>query len=612
MNYDKPLTNFRVKDDLKVGDPAKRVMGGELSKEFEAIAAAITELSNESQLPNIDSDINFCGAVDATDSADFPGFTRSVQGGDIYLTTTEGPAAPEWTGLDGAMLNVGNAIGFSAVEGRWYLIGDVGSTTGLNGEDGADGAPGKDGDPGQDGKDGDPGKDGNDGAPGKDGNDGAPGKDGEDGAPGEDGEDGTPGTNGQDGAPGKDGEKGEKGDDGEKGDKGEAGKDADGGDDVWVVSDPNEFGQRLVRFPDQISNPDDIYDFKIRYSTDPEQGTISRALINAYKLYVKDIESTGSIKATDSVESTEVKAAAVEAGASIALEQVVVGGIVVGDAVIKSSFSEDQKAEAMGVQSALKVIKPMPDPLPNKVTVDIDKDGNITAKGAVQASEFLDADGNNILKIPYDESNHKLMVSTIELSLDPATGEWGHDSYLHHGGMTMSGYAGDGDWAESAISVYAFPAGIGTSYFQYVYDLDTAGASDPVHVYGDGVWAVWEEPNAPTKDFAVRIWGGRLKRAGIGAPYGQCEFYEGHFEEVYADSYLDKDGSAMMSISDVIDGFSAIQTAVSDEATVEGLRDSIVNAVGGFIERLEARQAEVKEKVRKSAEELAATMEITE
>ena len=169
-----------------------------------------------------------------------------------------------------------------------------------------------------------------------------------------------------------------------------------GGDDLWVVSDPNEFGQRRASFPDQISNPDDIYDFCIRYSTDPEQGTISRALINAYKFYVKDIEATGSIE-SDSVETREVVAAAVEAGASIALEQVVVGGIVVGDAVIKSSFSEEQQAEAMGLQSALKVIKPMPDPIPNKVTVDIDKDGSITAAGAVQAADFLDADGNSII-----------------------------------------------------------------------------------------------------------------------------------------------------------------------------------------------------------------------
>jgi len=182
-----------------------------------------------------------------------------------------------------------------------------------------------------------------------------------------------------------------------------------GGDDIWLASDPDEFGHRVVTFPDQISNPDDIHDFYIRYSTDPEQGTISRATINAYKFYGKYIEAI-DIKASDSVETKEVIAAAVETVASVSVEQVVVGGIVVGDtAPITSSFSEEQKAEAMGLQSALKIIKPLPDPLPNKVTIDIDKDGNITAEGVVQAADYLDADGNSIVGAgdDYDDSQIK-------------------------------------------------------------------------------------------------------------------------------------------------------------------------------------------------------------
>ena len=374
-----------------------------------------------------------------------------------------------------------------------------------------------------------------------------------------------------------------------------------GGDDLWVASEPDQFGQRIAKFSDQLDNPDDARNFFIRYYTDPEQGTKSNSLINTEKLWANKIEAK-DIAATDSVTSDEVKAEAVEAVSSVALDQTVLGGITVGQSDGSTSYTEEQEAEAKAGLSALTVWKQgLPRP---QVTVSIEKNGNITSKGVVQANDYLDADGNSIVSIDwFDESDHQPEVSAIKLSSNYKTGDWGADNFAAYGGAVVSGLAADENIATCSTMVYAFPNGLTTAYRQYAYDLD---GENNANIYGEGVWAVWEEPNPLSSDFNVRIWGGHpsRKRPGIGAPFGMCEFYQGHFEEVRASAYQDKDGNAMMSISDVIDGFSAIQQAVSDEVTVEGLRDSIANAVGGFIERLEAKQAEVAEMVRKSAEEL--------
>ena len=181
--------------------------------------------------------------------------------------------------------------------------------------------------------------------------------------------------------------------------------DADGNSiiraDIWVVSDPDQFGVRRVKFPDQISKPGDIYDFMIRYSSDPEQGTMSRGTINAYKIYVKDIEASSikapDIIASDSVQSPKVTAELVQSISSTSTKQEVLGSIVIGKIEETESFSEEQKAAAMGLNSAFKVVKSYsPAPIPDKVMVDIDKDGNITAKGVVQAADFLDSNGDSI------------------------------------------------------------------------------------------------------------------------------------------------------------------------------------------------------------------------
>ena len=241
---------------------------------------------------------------------------------------------------------------------------------------------------------------------------------------------------------------------------------------------------------------------------------------------------------------------------------------------------------------------------------------NLKTYGTMQAADFLDADGNSIVggggsEIPFEEG--VVSLRGLEIATDSITGEWGHEVFAKEGGLKLDGgHASGKSGSYARFTTFNFdPYTLSQGYVQYCYDTDDNGVESPSSVYDNSTWAVWEHHNAPVSDFNVRMWGGRNagKRAGIGAPWGRCDFWEGHFSEVYAESYLDKDGNAMMSISDVIDGFSAVQQAVSDEITVEGLRDAIANAMGGFIERLEARQAEVQAKVKKSADDYHELME---
>jgi|SaaInlV_100m_DNA_5_1039725.scaffolds.fasta_scaffold07597_2 hypothetical protein len=379
MSYDKPITNYRVKDELRVGDPAKRVLGGELSNEFEAIAKAITNIENMVLLPNIDSDINWCGALDATSSFEYPGGLRSVQGGDIYLTTTAGKAAPEWIGLDGAELNVGNAIGFSAVEGRWYLIGDIA------GVEGQEGPQGEQGEKGEKGDDGEPGADGKDGADGTDGVDGKDGVDGEDGLPGADGADGKDGVDGKDGA---DGEKGDKGD------KGEDGKDADSVEGFLKGVDeyeaPRDVPTNMVSW-----TTDDSYNtksgvFNIRYE---KKSFAPDYFVTFYGHFAQSNLTMGVHCEDDYGYSTQLAGpyglavTIASSQAQFLTPEIALGG--------DYGYCEDENA-----------------------AVKLKRDGPSTFKHAVQAADFLDADGNSIVGAGGGGGGEGFLKSVDEIEFD--------------------------------------------------------------------------------------------------------------------------------------------------------------------------------------------------
>ena len=66
--------------------------------------------------------------------------------------------------------------------------------------------------------------------------------------------------------------------------------------------------------------------------------------------------------------------------------------------------------------------------------------------------------------------------------------------------------------------------------------------------------------------------------------------------------HTQNDGEAVLSVKDLIEVFETLREATKEEKTMEGLRDSIGNCVGGIVERLEAIQAATDEQ---TAQEMA-------
>ena len=68
---------------------------------------------------------------------------------------------------------------------------------------------------------------------------------------------------------------------------------------------------------------------------------------------------------------------------------------------------------------------------------------------------------------------------------------------------------------------------------------------------------------------------------------------DGYFSGTVNSTRMIADGHLVMSTRDIIETLHTLREATKDETTLEGLRDSIGNAVGGLIERFEAMQAQV-------------------
>jgi hypothetical protein len=66
--------------------------------------------------------------------------------------------------------------------------------------------------------------------------------------------------------------------------------------------------------------------------------------------------------------------------------------------------------------------------------------------------------------------------------------------------------------------------------------------------------------------------------------------------------HTQNENEAVLSVNDLIDVLHSLREATQEEKTVEGLRDSIGNCVGGIIEKLEAIQAETEEQLAQELE----------
>jgi hypothetical protein len=78
-----------------------------------------TEWGNTA-IPLLEAELQFMGGADPTQPA-----PANPSNGDIYLANIQGAAHPSWTGISGMTVQIGNAIGWSEKNARWYLLGDV-------------------------------------------------------------------------------------------------------------------------------------------------------------------------------------------------------------------------------------------------------------------------------------------------------------------------------------------------------------------------------------------------------------------------------------------------------------------------------------------------------
>ena len=73
--------------------------------------------------------------------------------------------------------------------------------------------------------------------------------------------------------------------------------------------------------------------------------------------------------------------------------------------------------------------------------------------------------------------------------------------------------------------------------------------------------------------------------------------------------HTQNDGEAVLSVRDLIGVLQDLREATKDEQTMEGLRDSIGNCVGGIVERLEAIQADTDKQTAEEMEAFAQNQE---
>ncbi len=74
----------------------------------------------------IETALTFKGGLDLTDSSVYP---EAISDGDLYIANDDGVIASEWTGIAGISVNAGNFVGWAETKGRWYLLGDLASSS---------------------------------------------------------------------------------------------------------------------------------------------------------------------------------------------------------------------------------------------------------------------------------------------------------------------------------------------------------------------------------------------------------------------------------------------------------------------------------------------------
>lgn len=77
----------------------------------------------EAESFHIDTELQFKGGISVVSD---PAPTQK-ENGDLYINNEEGIAGQSWTGIAGEAINEANAVGWSATNARWYILGDIAS-----------------------------------------------------------------------------------------------------------------------------------------------------------------------------------------------------------------------------------------------------------------------------------------------------------------------------------------------------------------------------------------------------------------------------------------------------------------------------------------------------
>ena len=73
---------------------------------------------------HIDTELTYQGSVNLTLA-----MTVTPVNGDLYINDTEGVVHSSWVGIAGVTVRAGNVIGYATKNARWYLLGDIASSS---------------------------------------------------------------------------------------------------------------------------------------------------------------------------------------------------------------------------------------------------------------------------------------------------------------------------------------------------------------------------------------------------------------------------------------------------------------------------------------------------
>jgi hypothetical protein len=172
-----------------------------------------------------------------------------------------------------------------------------------------------------------------------------------------------------------------------------------GGSLIWSEVTDSGTGEKIVRITGAGADTTNSRNATFRY--DPANNRVYQNIyhVTSNKIWADEMLIDGSLNGTGKITAKEIEVETLTStvstiGVAAALEQVVLGSIVVGNSGA-GTFSDSEQTSAMAITSAFKVVKPNPITNNPDTTVDLDKDGNIYLAGSITSEGLymsLDSD----------------------------------------------------------------------------------------------------------------------------------------------------------------------------------------------------------------------------